>query len=59
MRSDIIYEVYISRNSRLADQLLKRVIDLHYVVRGDLYGVIMKKVCDEYMAADGRKIILN
>lgn len=46
---DVIHEVISGINTNPSAILLRRVIDLHRVVRGDLYDEIIKKIITQYL----------
>ncbi|EKD71812.1 MAG: hypothetical protein ACD_46C00091G0004 [uncultured bacterium] len=47
---DVVQEVIDGRNTNPSATLLRRSIDLHRLVRRDLYHSIVKKIATEYLA---------
>lgn len=46
---DVVHEVISGVNTNPSATLLRRVIDLHRVVRSDLYDEIIKKITTQYL----------
>lgn len=49
IHEDIIQEVFSGQNTDPSAKLLRRMIELHYSVRRDLYHAIMKKIALQYL----------
>ena len=47
---DIVQEVFSGRNTNPSAKLLRRIIELHYSIRRDLYKAMMKKIAIHYLA---------
>jgi hypothetical protein len=47
---EVIVEVAMGQNTRPSAILLRRIIELHRMVRKELYHEMMKKIADEYAA---------
>jgi hypothetical protein len=50
IHEDVIHEVMCGRNTNPSAVLLQRAIDLHRMVRRDLYQAIIQKVVSQYHA---------
>lgn len=50
IHEDVIQEVVDGRNTNPSATLLRRSIELHRLVRRDLYRAIMRKIAVEYLA---------
>lgn len=48
---DVVEEVITGRNTSPSATFLRRLIDLHRLVRRDLYNAIIKKIATQYLAA--------
>ena len=48
---DVIHEVISGRNSNPSAMLLRRAIELHRLVRNELYSAFMKKIAEKYLVA--------
>jgi len=48
---DVIQEVYTGQNQSPSATLLRKIVELHRVVRYDLYMQITKKIISKYLAA--------
>lgn len=51
IHEDVVHEMILGRNSNPSALLLRKTIELHRSVRGDLYNTIMKKITEKYFAA--------
>ena len=49
IHEDIIYEVLTGRNACPSAKFFRRVIDLHRVVRRELYKNIIKEITSDYL----------
>jgi hypothetical protein len=47
---EVIVEVAMGQNTRPSAILLRRIIELHRMVRSELYREMMKKIANEYSA---------
>ena len=48
---DVVREVILGRNSNPSAMLLRKTIELHRLVRSELYGEFMKKIAEKYLTA--------
>lgn len=48
---DIVHEVISGRNSNPSAMLLRKTIELHRLVRSELYSTFMKKIAAKYLVA--------
>ena len=49
---DVIQEVYTGQNQSPSATLLRKIVELHRVVRYELYMQITKKIISKYLAAE-------
>lgn len=52
IHEDVLQDIYIGQNSSPSAALLRKIIELHRTVRGDLYRKITKKIVTEYLAIE-------
>ncbi len=48
---DVIQEIVLGRNPNPSAWFLRKIIELHRIVRGDLYNTIMKKIAKKCIGA--------
>ncbi len=48
---DVVHEIVSGRNASPSATFLRRAIELHRLVRRDLYGAIIKKITSKYLTA--------
>lgn len=48
---DVIHEIILGRNPNPSGLFLRKIIELHRIVRGELYSAILKKIAEKSTAA--------